>query len=117
MGMSGLLHFHSRKRIEPYPARSWSMRVLDKSVYAAGILGPLSTIPQMYVIFATHNATSVSISTWAIAAFFDIPWIFYAIAHKARPLILCYVLWFIFNSAVVLGVLLYGNPMHFYGLF
>jgi uncharacterized protein with PQ loop repeat len=104
-------HFHVRKRSEPYPATHVGVRLLDVAVYAAGILGPLATVPQVVTIYATHNASGVSFATWGMYAVFDIPWILYAFIHREPPLILCYVLWFIFNVSVALGALIYGSPL------
>lgn len=103
-------HYHTRKRAEPYPARTYGMRLLDFVVYVAGVAGPLGTIPQVVQIYSTHDASGVSLLTWTIYALFDIPWIIYAFVHKERPLIVCYCLWFVFNAAVALGALLYGIP-------
>jgi uncharacterized protein with PQ loop repeat len=108
-----LHHYHTRKRREPYPAQTLYMRLLDGVIYVVGILGPLATIPQVLKIYVAHDAAGVSLFSWAIYALFDIPWIMYAIAHKERPLIICYTLWFFFNSLVLVGVLLYGSGPSF----
>jgi uncharacterized protein with PQ loop repeat len=106
-------HLHVRRRTEPYPARTFALRLLDVLVYVVGILGPLATIPQIVQIYTTHNVSGISFFTWSLYALFDIPWIIYAIAHREPPLIICYVLWFIFNSLVALGVLLYSPSLLF----
>ncbi len=103
-------HYHSRKRAEPYPAKTFRMRLLDFVVYVAGVAGPLATIPQIIQIYSSQDARGVSLLTWTVYALFDIPWIIYATVHKERPLIVCYSLWFFFNAAVALGALLYGGP-------
>ncbi len=105
------LHFHTRQRQHPYPAKSLSMRVLDVAVYVVGVVGPLATIPQLVQIYATHSASGVSFTTWGLYAITDIPWIIYALMHREPPLIMCYLLWFVFNSLVAFGVLLYGGSM------
>jgi uncharacterized protein with PQ loop repeat len=89
------------------------MRALDVAVYAAGILGPLATIPQVLQIYTMHNAVGVSVATWGMYALFDIPWIIYAFVHREPPLIMCYLLWFLFNALVAIGALLYGPPLAF----
>ena len=104
-------HFHVRRRKEPFPAQSFLLRSLDVVVYVAGVIGPLATIPQVYQIYTTHDATGVSFLSWGMYAVFDIPWIFYAFIHREPPLIVCYSLWFIFNALVAIGVLLYGAPL------
>jgi len=104
---------HTRRRREPYPAKTRGMQVLDLVVYIAGILGPLATIPQVFQIYTTHNAVGISFLTWSIYALFDIPWVIYAIVHREPPLIVCYILWFLFNSLVAIGVLLYSPALIF----
>ncbi len=85
------------------------MRLLDQIVYVAGVVGPLSTIPQILKIYIGHDAAGVSIATWLMYAIFDTPWIVYAYVHKERPLLVCYVLWFVFNTAVAVGAIMYGG--------
>ena len=104
-------HFHLRKRIsknlEPFPATSSWKRLLDRAVFAAGVIGPLMTIPQILDIYTTQNATGVSITSWSAFALLDIIWLIYGFVHREIPIILTYILWFIFNSLVVLGTLMY----------
>ncbi len=102
-------HYHTRRRAEPYPASTFRMRVLDFSVYVAGVLGAFATIPQIIKIYSTHDAGGVSLLTWSMYTLFDIPWVIYAIVHKERPLVVCYSLWFFFNTTVVIGVLMFGG--------
>ncbi len=104
-----LHHLHTRKRREPYPAKSKWLRMLDFIVYGAGILGPLATYPQVYQIYSTQNATGLSLLTWGTYALLDIPFIVYSYLHREPPLIICYILWFVFNVAVTIGILLYGG--------
>jgi uncharacterized protein with PQ loop repeat len=87
------------------------MRVLDVVVYIVGVLGPLATIPQVVQIYSTHDASGVSVLSWGIYTLFDIPWIIYALVHREPPLIVCYILWFIFNGLVAVGAVLYGGSM------
>ena len=105
---SVLYHLHTRQR-SAYPARDSRIRALDAVVYVVGILAPLATIPQFLDIYMTHNASGVSVLSWGTYALFDIPFIAYATVHKAKPLIVCYWLWFIFNSSVAIGALIYGG--------
>lgn len=80
-------------------------------MYVVGVVGPLATLPQLIEIYSTHSANGVSFATWGLYTIADIPWVIYALVHREKPLILCYLLWFSFNAAVALGVLLYGGPM------
>ena len=105
------LHLHLRKRIskglEPYPARSSWKRVLDKVIYAVGIIGPIMSIPQILLIYMTRDATGVAPLTWLSWAILNIPWILYGLAHKERPIVITYCLWFLCNMLVFIGAVLY----------
>ncbi|HEY4487384.1 MAG TPA: hypothetical protein VI483_01305 [Candidatus Paceibacterota bacterium] len=110
--MRGLHHLHVRKRRsaghEPFPARTWRLRLLDRIVLAAGVIGPMMTIPQIVKIFALHDGSGISVITWGMYAALDIPWIIYGLAHREAPIALTYTLWLIMNVSVVAGALFYG---------
>jgi len=105
-------HFHLRRRArlkkDPYPhPNPWISR-LDTLVLIVGILGPLFTIPQIHTIFFYQHVAGLSLTTWALYAVFNTPWIIYGIIHKAKPVTITYTLWFIVNSIVVAGILMYS---------
>lgn len=105
-------HLHLRKRVskelEPFPARTTQLRLLDVVVYIVGILGPLATIPQLFEIYTTENAAGVSALSWGLLALFNIPWILYGIAHREWPIVVTYILWLFFNALVFAGAVVYG---------
>ncbi|HEY4488454.1 MAG TPA: PQ-loop repeat-containing protein [Candidatus Paceibacterota bacterium] len=112
--MSVLHHVHLRKRrtrpgLEPFPARSAWKRLLDRVIYAAGIIGPIMTIPQILKIYGEQNASGLSPISWGAWTLLNIPWILYGLAHRERPIIITYTLWFFCNSAVFIGAMLYGS--------
>jgi len=101
---------HVRKRgggREPYPARTPGLRAVDALVYTAGILAPVMTLPQIYLIFSTRNASGVSAEAWLAWALLDVPWILYGVVHRERPLVVTYTLWFLGNFLVFVGAVLY----------
>ena len=107
-------HPHIRRRkkgLEPYPARTFWLRTLDTIVYTVGVLGPIFTIPQIIKIYAYHDASSISIVSWTAFALFNIPWIIYGFAHRERPIIITYTLWFLVNITVCAGAILYGGSI------
>ena len=110
--MRGLHHIQMRKRkaheLEPFPARSTFLRVLDRVVLVVGIVGPLTCIPQGLKIYLTQDATGVSVVAWALPGLFNIPWIMYGFLHKERPIVVTYTLWFVMNTLVVIGALQHG---------
>ncbi len=95
------------KNLEAYSHPTFAVKVLDTVVYLAGMLGPAFTVPQLYLIYGTGQVTGVSPITWGAYALLNIPWILYGIVHKEPVIQMTYTLWFIVNSAVVIGVFLY----------
>jgi uncharacterized protein with PQ loop repeat len=92
---------------DPFPHPHPSIRFLDNLVLIVGILGPLMAIPQILNIYINHDATGVSGITWGSFALFNIIWIAYGYVHKAKPVLVAYILWFIVNSTVAIGTLIY----------
>lgn len=94
--------------MEPYPSRKVMTRFLDQIVLTVGVVGPLTSVPQLLKIYWLQDATGVSTMAWLLPAIFDIPWIVYGIVHKERPIIVAYSLWFIVNFSVAVGAVMYG---------
>jgi MtN3 and saliva related transmembrane protein len=109
-----LFHVHARKRrsrqdLEPYPARSPWLRFLDKVIFIPGVVGPIATIPQIINIYGTQSAGNVSAFTFGVYALFNLVWILYGLAHRERPIIIAYCLWFTVNTIVATGALIYSG--------
>ncbi|HEX3082772.1 MAG TPA: hypothetical protein VHQ86_06015 [Candidatus Saccharimonadia bacterium] len=95
-------HRHLAKR---HPRRNTT--VIDWLMMVTAVVYPLSGMPQAVQIFLSHNATGVSLLSWAGFLIFDIVELAYGIAHKIKPLILTGFLWIAVDGAVVVGILVY----------
>ncbi len=100
-----------RKRIyrnlEPYPHPDPKKQFLDQLIFVIGALGPLSTLPQIYTIFAHKNAAGVSAFSWFAYFLFSIVWVVYGVVHKEKAIIFTYSLWILMNGLVALGAIIY----------
>lgn len=79
-------------------------RFINRSVYAAGVLGVIAIIPQILKIWVQRDF-GVSITTWIgflIAAAF---WLFYGLIHKEKPIILTNLAVIIADLMVIYGLL------------
>lgn len=106
-----LHHLHRRTRaqkLEPYPATTFGKYLLDMLVLCVGVVGPLMVIPQVWLIYSTHNAAGVSALSWFSWSALDIPWIIYGLVHRDRAITVTYTLWCIGNGLVAIGAVLYG---------
>jgi uncharacterized protein with PQ loop repeat len=83
-------------------------KFIDRAIYIAAFVEPLSTVPQVYAVFATKSAAGISISTWATYVAFSFLWLWYGIVHKQKALIVAESLFIATEGLVVIGGLLYG---------
>ena len=81
---------------------------MDKLIYVVGIIGVIMTLPQLTKIWMEKNASGVSIVSWGAYAILAIFWIIYGVMHKEKPIILTYSAWFVIDTLIVIGLLIYG---------
>jgi uncharacterized protein with PQ loop repeat len=93
---------------EAYPSDKFWISMLDKLLMVIAIVSPLMTLPQIYQIYFYQSVEGLSFISWASWALFNLPWIAYGFVHKQKPIITMYILWFIMNSSVAVGILLYS---------
>ena len=82
-------------------------KFVDKGIYVVGILGPISTIPQLLEIWISQNASGLSLMTWLLWISIAFFWLLYGILHKEKPIIISYIIWIIVDTIVILGIILY----------
>lgn len=107
-----LLDLNIRKRffkgLDEYPSKKFWIRFLDKALVIIAIVGPLMGVPQLWNVFVNHNVTGLSFVSWSVWAFFNLFWLAYGFIHKVKPIIITYILWFLVNASVAIGILLYS---------
>jgi len=82
---------------------------IDKVILPVAIAEPLFTLPQVIIIFRNHDASDVSIITWLGFNLMTLMWIWYAIVHKEKVVLIYQLLFFIINCFVIIGALVYGG--------
>jgi uncharacterized protein with PQ loop repeat len=73
----------------------------------AAIVHPMMGVPQVYQIYSTQDVAGISLFTWFGFMTLGLVFLLYGIVHRIRPLIVTQILWFIVDSLVVFGILLY----------
>jgi uncharacterized protein with PQ loop repeat len=80
---------------------------LNQMAYVVGIMSSLFNIPQVISIWSHQNATGVSALSWSGFALASLFWLFYAIHHKEKALIVTFGLSLFFQVVIVVGAVLY----------
>ena len=109
--MLGFHHIGARIRatngLEPFPSKHKGKRFLDYFMYVVGICAPLALVPQILQIYTTKSGAGLSLPTWLLFILFNTFWATYGVVHKDKHIFFANMLMAIFNSVVVIGVLLY----------
>jgi len=83
-------------------------RLIKRSVLAIAVIEPLMTLPQVYQIWVMKQAEGVSGLTWGLYLIAAVIWLLYGLQLKDKPIIISSILWLFFESAVVVGTILYS---------
>ncbi len=109
---AALHHLHTRKRIyknlEKYPHPQRLKNLLDRSMYAVGIIMPVMTIPQILKIWQQQDAANLSLITWVASALSGLFFLGYAVVHKDKPLVAVYSASFVTTLVVVIETIVFG---------
>lgn len=104
--------FHVVKKEEVRIEREKGMRyvsslLFNQVAYVVGIGSTLFNIPQIITIWANKDAQGVSLLSWVGFSIASLFWLFYSIHHKEKALIITFGLNFLFQFAIIVGVIIY----------
>ncbi len=84
-------------------------KFVDRLTYVAAVVEPFFLYPQALQIFRHGDASGISIPSWIAIDFFTATWIWYALVHKQRMIFIYQALFFIANSLILVGAIMYGG--------
>lgn len=109
--MHGFHHLRARARVtqglEPFPARSFKLRAIDRLMYVVGFLAPLALLPQIVQIYSTKSSAGVSLLTWVLLAISSILWTVYGALHKDKHILFASGFMIVFHLTIIVGLLIY----------
>ncbi len=82
--------------------------LIDTLALIVGILQPLTTIPQIYLVFTTRDVTSISFFMWTSYNIASVILLLYGIKHKLKPIIWAQALWIVVQTPMMIAVLLFS---------
>lgn len=101
-------HLHKKKRSVLISTKKAKPLIVDRLTYIAAIVEPVITIPQALVIFRDQTAAGISLLSWVGYEVLTAVWLWYAIVHKERLILVYQGLFFIVQAAVIVGGIMYG---------
>ena len=88
--------------------RDWH-KLIGKVAYMVALVGPLSSVPQIYEIWSERNAAGVSFVTWTLFLLTSLVWLLYAMSKRDRPLIISNALWIVGEVIIMVGAALFDT--------
>lgn len=80
----------------------------EKMALLAGVLYPLSAVPQVVKIYGQKDASGLSLLSWAGFALIEIVFLVYGSAHRLKPIIITGALWLVVYGLIIGGIIYYG---------
>jgi uncharacterized protein with PQ loop repeat len=93
-------HFHITKKDEK--------RLINRICSVAAILMPLTTLPQIHLLYSTKNAESLSLAMWVLYMIGCIPFLAFGYIYKHKQLIVLNSLWIIMQTIMIIGIIMYS---------
>jgi len=108
----GVRHISRRRKKlpdgkEPFERISVLKTALDIIMYPIAIASPLALVPQVWYLYSSQNASSLSLTTWVTLATLNLVWLFYGFVHREKPIIIANIMFGSFHFLIALGIVLY----------
>ncbi len=81
---------------------------LDALALVVGIIQPLATLPQIYLVYSTRDVSDVSLFMWTAFNVASVVLLMYGLRHKLRPVIWAQALWLIVQTPMMLSVFIFS---------
>jgi len=101
-------HSERFRTLHDYPSKKRYVRAYDRFLLFFAVLAPLASIPQVAQVFFHRSVDGLSFSSWLAYALITIPWLVYGLIHREKPIIITYIMLLLLNSAIVVGIVIYG---------
>ena len=101
-------HKHSKKQRVLIASKKQKAQLVDRLTFIAAIIEPIISIPQALIIFRDQTAAGISLLSWVGYEILTAIWLWYAVVHKERLILLYQGLFFVIQAVVIVGAILYG---------
>ena len=83
--------------------------VLHRLLGSLSVFTMLMTIPQVLTIWVSRRAAGVSVLSWSAYLVSAVVWLWYGLQKHDKNIYLPCIGWILLDSAVIVGVFLYGR--------
>lgn len=94
--------------ITPAGHSSQSASLLKRVLGAMSVVSMLMTVPQVWLIWAEHQAAGVSLVSWIAYLASALLWFWYGVQQRDKNIYLPCIGWMGLDAGVIAGVMQYG---------
>jgi len=81
---------------------------IDKMMWLAGIVSPLTGIPQIILMYSTQSARDMSFLSWFLWMILSVVYLLYAVVHGIKPLAFSNAAWIAIYVLVLAGIWMFN---------
>lgn len=100
------------QQVPPFTTTSentWlSERIMKRLLGVVAVITLIMTVPQIYTIWVDQQTAGISLWSWITYSIGSFVWFVYGVQKQDRIIYLPCAAWLLIDSAVVVGVLMYG---------
>jgi uncharacterized protein with PQ loop repeat len=82
---------------------------IDALALAVGIIQPLTTLPQIWLVYTSRDVSQISLFTWTCYNISSVILLLYGLKHKLPPVIVAQILWIVVQTPMMIAVIMYGK--------
>lgn len=82
--------------------------VVDMLALIVGVIQPLMTLPQIYLIYASQDTSGVSLFMWTGYNVASVILLIYGFKHKLLPIVVAQILWLLVQTPMMVAVFIFG---------
>ena len=83
-------------------------RGLDHVAYPVAVLGPLSSLDQVFSIWNAKSADGVSAVVWTVLFFTSTFWVFYGAVHREKVIFFGHLIWLTLSATILAEILFFS---------
>lgn len=99
---------HLRKVRKQNKRKKFLSKSLDEVCLLFSVIMPLTTIPQIVLLYDLKDATGLSLLMWVLYTIGVIPFFLYGVIHKIKHLAILNFLWLVVQTIMIIGIIIYS---------
>lgn len=81
--------------------------IINKICAVFAVFMPLTTAPQIFMLYTTQNASGLSLAMWLLYSVGVVPFLLFGILYRHKQLVVLNSLWLLVQVVMIVGIVIY----------